>query len=510
MARLKTNSPSRLIQLALVSVIMASCNEPLVLGERRDQSCDLSPNIRPGTLVSFSTFWKAENKEDAALTVLEDRLAERDLLASRTTLTDRASQSESLNQWLTSGNAQSTDVFQANGGSDFLRFVENVPPEDADLCPLSDFAREHQVLGRYFDAALAPHYCGDTLYALPIGIHRINILYVNTQLYARALAHAEAMSVAFPTLSEVQSVEAFLEMIERVASFELDGLTGEPLIPISLDVTSGWPLQVLAHDTLLSSYSAEAYRATWMGRPGGESDEDMVGIFRQLAADVRRLGQVSNAADAVPWTEAIALVARGEALFTVMGDWGSTVIEPAQRDGVELVPFPGAGDNFVYTVDSFAVPRRWDNTGAAAYAWLAHVTNHDSTRLAFAAAKHAIPPVKDLSAEEIDGLGLPYLASTYQEFQRCDEGAANCELLLAVSGLAPASGIDPCFEETASLLAHIAGAPDWSEKNDDSPCKSPIPATSDEAEEQLIEKLLSVSRTAFASSCRQETVISAE
>jgi ABC-type glycerol-3-phosphate transport system substrate-binding protein len=50
-------------------------------------------------------------------------------------------------------------------------------------------------------------------------------------------------------------------------------------------------------------------------------------------------------------------VARGEADFTVMGDWANGVLRTAlERDEVRAVPFPGTEALFVFTSDAFPLP----------------------------------------------------------------------------------------------------------------------------------------------------------
>jgi ABC-type glycerol-3-phosphate transport system substrate-binding protein len=478
------------------------CGDGVELGARRESSCDLNPDSPNEAAVSFSTFWLTENGDGPARTVLKDRIESTGLAVYETARPGRAGQHESVTQWLTSEEDKTIpSVFQANGGSDLMPFADPTPAPTSQLCPLNQLAVEEHLIDNYFTAAIEPLYCGNTLYALPIGMHRVNVLYVNAPLYQEAQRLALEVDTVLPNASEIQSVDEWIDLLRTVDSLEMVGTSGAPLIPVALDGISNWPLQVLAFDAILASYSADAYRAIWTGRPLGETDEYLQGILERMTEDVATIGAFSNLDERKTWVQNVDLVVQGEALFTVMGDWASSLIyDSSGATSVDIVPFPG--DSFVYTVDSFAVPRQWDVNGSGAYAWLT-LTAERATQLDFAAAKHAIPPMKGLSEEELAGLGIERLAENYAEFEACEEDPSECRLLLAVSGLGPASGIDPCYEETGPRLAHIAGAPMWDTIEEPLGCDTPWPESAEEARTQLVEKLIEVSRSRFAQECRR-------
>jgi len=451
-------------------------------------------------VVTLSTFWNNDNGETPALAVLGRYVEYTANALSRIERPNRSAQQEGLRQWLSFDQDQLPDVFQGNTGSDILQFVDD---DNEELCPLEEFASENEIRERYMASTLNSLGCNDTLYGVPMGVHRVNVLYANEQVYGRAQEAALELGVALPELDEILSVEHFVTLTETVQALELAGETGEPLIPLALDGSEGWPLQLLAHDAIFASYSSDAYRGTWMARPEEQSDEELESTFRQALSHVRRLGAASNVADGQSWTDAVDAVGEGTALFTVMGDWGATRLAntPQERD-VVLLPFPGADGNFVYTVDAFAVPRKMNSEGAAARTFLEDVVLNRETLLEFSAAKHSLPPLASLTNEEFNGLPSQDQRDAYLEFQRCNAGGNGCTLLPAVSGLAPASGLNPCFERTGALLAWIAGSSTAAATLRDSECPVLPPASIEEAEEQYVAELLEVSKTQFAAECR--------
>src|SRR5690606_13673316 len=110
------------------------------------------------------------------------------------------------------------------------------------------------------------------------------------------------------------------------------------------------------------------------------------------------------------------------------------------------VPFPGTGEAFVYTPDSFAVPRRGGTDGAGAHVWLREVVSDQTTQVRFANIKNSIPAIRDLDDNTLDGLVHERLRDTYRQFAACQTEGSSCRLLLAVSGLGPPPATDPCLD----------------------------------------------------------------
>jgi hypothetical protein len=170
---------------------------------------------------------------------------------------------------------------------------------------------------------------------------------------------------------------------------------------------------------------------------------------------------------------------------------------------VEVSTFPGTAGTFVYTPDSFAVPRELKKSGFPAHSFLHDVVEAKDALIEFSNAKHSIPPRSDLSDSEVEALTSESLRSTYRQFKSCNESAEACKLLLAVSGLGPPPGTDPCFDEIDALLTYaVTGSAPPEELLDARSCAEPFPRSSAEAESRLIELLLVIGKRGFAADCR--------
>lgn len=506
------------------AIAASACSSVEVIGREHATSCELADydlsdaSWRPRT-VTVATFWAADREEGEALNVLRERLDDltAELLGVRRD--DREDQQLRALEDVASGLVP-WDVYQVNGGSDVLQFVAETPSDNTGLCPLDRLAARdgYDWYGRFYPAAIEPSTCNGSLYALPLGIHRLNTLLFNRQRLgeiAEELGAADSVE-AEARLRELSSAE-FIELVERIGELGDAEFEGMRPVPLAIGTTDDWPILILAFENLLASYDRPSlYEQLWYG----QGSADLEPALERLAADLERLGAVSPKSFPVPpadqcmedvasWQCAVARVAYGHAVFTVMGDWALTQVAPAMRHQVGVVPFPGTSELFVYTPDSFAVPRRRKTRGAEAHLWLAEVIDDLPTQLRFAMKKHAIPAL-ELSPDELSEAweALPdaetrqvpeeteaYLRQSHERFYTC-RSSADCQLLLAVSGLGPPPGRDACFDEMGLVFQRIAGLVD-----------DPITCLGEEEEEpspKAIMKatLMRIAEQGFVPACR--------
>jgi ABC-type glycerol-3-phosphate transport system substrate-binding protein len=498
--------------VVLFGSVASGCGGVEVLGREQPSSCQLADYAtagegEPPEVVTVATFWGSDVNEAKALDVLTDRADSLVPVILEAQLNDRAEQQQTLNAWLIDDAGDLPDAYQVNGGSDVLQWVFENDAENSELCLLDRVAERYGMFERYFEAALAPVSCQGQLFAVPIGIHRVNVLMYSKRALARLEEKASAEGIALPSIESLTSSEEFLDYLELAGSLGVENDAGAPLVPLSVGHSGTWPLTILAFDNMLAGSPGAEYEATWMGRPNGETDDELRPGLERLASQLGRLAPLSNLAERLTWQDATRAVGRGDALFLVMGDWALAQLDDDEREAVAIRPFPGTEDTFVYTPDSFSVPRRDGDDGAAAHLLIREVLDHQPTQLSFARTKQAIPAVRGLDDDALAALQSDYLADSYRRFEACQDAGSECRLLLAVSGLAPAPGADPCFDEVGYLLSRITGVQSQGERDGLLPdsertCPTPLPSTTEEAQEQLVELLLRLSRTAYAAECR--------
>jgi glucose/mannose transport system substrate-binding protein len=393
-----------------------------------------------------------------------------------------------------------------------LRWAQNRDPEGTEVCSLDrlqelpDSRDGYSWRDHYFDAALDPVTCHGNLYGLPVGIHHLNVLFYNRELFAhlRELAHESGVELVEP--GQMDSVDDLLSVLASVAELNATTTKEKPIIPLAIGTESEWPLTIIAFENVLLSLGQHAYERLWQG--GLESfdqkrSDDLRASLQAMLHVLRELYAYSDVSSPVSWQDALRQVGAGEALFTITGDWGFVQLNDEAAARVEAVTFPGTAGWFVYTPDCFAVPRELKKNGSPAHAFLHDVAADTQALIDFANAKHAIPPRKNLTNDQIESLNGESLRSTYRQFASCGSSDGNCELLLAVSGLAPPPGTNPCFDEMDSLLAFaVTGDAPPRDGSVARECQQKLPTTSQEAEGSLIELLLDVATQRFAAACR--------
>jgi glucose/mannose transport system substrate-binding protein len=450
--------------------------------------------------LSIATFW-TDNEDDAFKTLVA-RIDERYRVKTEQMRT-RVDVQRHINEAFET--QELPDVFQVNGGSDVLRWVQQRPSDATDVCPLDRLRDTYRWTNAYFPQTLAPLTCRGNLYGLPVGVHHLNVLFYNRELYAQLAERAQESGVGLVDPSQLTSVYQLLTQLARVAELGITTASGAPLVPLSIGTLNEWPLTIIAFENVLLSLSKGAYETLWMGGLEGDDGTRTAELERTIEEMLRVLESLRDLSDfpeRVSWQDAVRRVGDGEALMTITGDWGwAQLTTPEARAKVATTTFPGTQGTLVYTPDSFAVPRELREDGSTAHYFLHDVVEDKAALIAFSNAKHSIPPRSDLSPTEVDMLDSESLRSTYRQFARCNESPRDCQLLLAVSGLAPPPGAEPCFDQVDALLTFaIAGRlPEPVPANG---CNGPFPETSTQAAARLMELLLDVGRQRFAATCR--------
>lgn len=295
------------------------------------------------------------------------------------------------------------DVFSANNGDEILRWTPcaaSGPPENGPrLRAVNDPALGRTFLtDEWLDASFRPEVI-DTLrcpidggvYALPVGIHRINTLFYNKALF-RAAGYAldDPRGRPFPrTLDELHAAAA------RLAE-HLPPADPRSNLPPSVFAVAGreaWTLSLFFIENVMLSAAEDAgrYEAFWSGR---ECNEPLLESALSHVARLRpHFGSWELSAN-----DALGRVASGQAAMVVMGDWARAEVDP---DVVGSLPFPGTERSFVFTADVFALPSLPTSDAHVGLAWLRAVTG-ERTQREFSAAKNALPARAAMSPERDD------------------------------------------------------------------------------------------------------------
>jgi glucose/mannose transport system substrate-binding protein len=234
------------------------------------------------------------------------------------------------------------DTFQANGGYDLLRWARGVrrggeARATAYLEPL-EFLFESEQWRTVFPKEVLDLVSHDgEAYAVPLNIHRTNAIVMD----ARALAKAE-----------VEPPQTLDELHRAAATLRRKGIT-----PLSIGTRQAWTLSLLAFENLLIAIAGPTfYRELFEGKRSARAPE-----LREMLTELGRLLDAGNPdAPTLAWDEAVDRVRIGSAAMTITGDWAKGYLE--RRGWLEdhdflMTASPGTASAFVFTMDTFGLPR---------------------------------------------------------------------------------------------------------------------------------------------------------
>ncbi|MCV2395446.1 ABC transporter substrate-binding protein [Actinotalea sp. M2MS4P-6] len=260
-------------------------------------------------------------------------------------------------------NGDPPDTFQVHGGAELAAHVAA-----GDVAPLTSL-----VDGTGLAEALGPQVrdlvsVDGTVYAIPVDVHRANLLWANSDVLVEAGLDPSA------TYPDLQS------WFDALAAVRAAGY-----VPLALG--SAWTQVHLLEVVLLARLGAEAYAGLWDG-----STDAMSPAVASAVGDFATLLSFTNAnRSSLDWEDAAGLVAGGDAAFTVMGDWAL----PALGAPVVRAAFPGTDGVYDMVLDAFTAPVGAEHPDGA-QAWLSTVAGAQA-QAAFANVKGAIPARSDIA-----------------------------------------------------------------------------------------------------------------
>lgn len=294
------------------------------------------------------------------------------------------------------------DVFSANNGDEVLRWTPCGAAGNPGAARLHGLTRPELGVSAFDSTWIEDTFppevmstlqCMGETYALPVGIHRINTLLYNKQLFRDAgyAIDGEPGRPLPSTLEELHAAAAALaEHLPQTAS----DVALQPSV-IAVAGREAWTLSLFVIENLMLSLaeSPKQYMDYWMGDNCDDS------LLKRTLEEFVRLR---------PWfgsfelssSDAINRVTNGQAAMMVTGDWAAA--EPA-LETIGTIPFPGTANYFVFSADVFALPDLPSADATKGLAWLRAVTGQ-STQREFSVAKNALPARKELQGELASGL----------------------------------------------------------------------------------------------------------
>lgn len=273
------------------------------------------------------------------------------------------------------------DTFQVHGGAELAARVAA-----GQVQPLTDLYDRLGLADVLPPAVLDQVSVDGVPYAVPVDVHRANLVWANTAVLSAA---------GLDPTARYDSLDSWLEALAAVRA------TGH----VALALGSTWTQVHLLETVLLSRLGPTAYAGLW----DGTTDAASPAVATAVGDFARLLGYTNADRDSLDWQDAATLVTNGDAAFTVMGDWAQQVLGPP----VVWAPFPGTEDVDDMVLDAFAVPVGAPHP-AGAEAWLTTVAGAQ-VQADFANAKGAAPARSDIPLTTLDTYPRTAVAALHSE-----------------------------------------------------------------------------------------------
>jgi ABC-type glycerol-3-phosphate transport system substrate-binding protein len=366
--------------------------------------CNGAEACQPAASLELATWWGTRGELYASFDILKQSY--RRATHSEVELAHQLVTKREHTLWVEahlepSGDApEALDVFSANNGDEVLRWTPcaawGAAPDAPRLVGLTDPGLGPLHLSRsWIEQTFEPRVmetlqCEGETYALPVGIHRINTLFFNKELF-RAAGFAVDAGDGRP----MPSTLAELHDAADAVSLQLPAAEpGALLVPSAFAVAGRepWTLSLFVIENLMVALagSAERYESYWRGE---SCDEDL--LANTLREFVRLWPHLGSPELNAP--EALGRVASGQAAMMVLGDWAAAELDP---ELVGSIPFPGTDRYFVFSADVFALPVHESAGASNGLSWLRTVTERQTQR-DFSVAKSALPARTDLVGEHL-------------------------------------------------------------------------------------------------------------
>jgi glucose/mannose transport system substrate-binding protein len=309
-------------------------------------ACSQTPGQEPRVLELFS--WWVNPGEKAAFDGLVERFQTHfpNTNVVRASPSSPALASTQISARMTSGNPP--DVFQSFGGWEVLRWALNNRSDDsASLLEPQNAAAAAggltDALPNFVRTALSHQ---ATLYAVPLDIPRLNVLFYNKRVLANNGLSPPS------TLAELHQVAAALKP--------------KGIAALALGAKDGSVLSQLLFDAVLVAQSGVVFRDSYLAGLENPADPRIEEALSEITA---LLADSNDNRHLIDWTTAARSVIDGSAAMTLVGDWAKAFfVSAGQKPDVDFgqIPFPGSDGVFVYAIDCFSMPRGVTNVEAAA------------------------------------------------------------------------------------------------------------------------------------------------
>ncbi len=212
--------------------------------------------------------------------------------------------------------------------------------------------------------------------------------------------------------------------------------------PLCIGSSDPWTLALLVFENVFPAIAGpEYYTSYWTGKENPESRQ-----IDDTLAYVSELWPYFNTdANSIDWTAGIDHLFDDESpcVMTVMGDWAKGYLASkgwVAGEDFDQAPFPGSVGTFVFTSDSFLLPKRAPNRSRRGLVPRDHDVRRGADRIQL--LKGSIPVRTDIDPSEFD-----------ETTQRTMKDFASDDLAVARSGLVPGDAFGDLNDSSQAFVS---------------------------------------------------------
>jgi len=289
------------------------------------------------------------------------------------------------------------ETFQANGGWNLLSWVayNNLDARDSKLEELDRYATWASAMP---PAVLDTVRFDGVIYGVPLNIHRLNVLFFNKQVFAD-------IGVPPPTTETLHTLDDLFVLCDAVKA--------KGRAPLALATRDSWPLaHYLFENILVARAGGEYYRNFFRGMQAQDILDSAQ--LRASIADLSKLLSYDADARNRTWDAAVDVMRTGGAAMTIMGDWAKGYVDGKAEEeqtpvALGAIPLPGTADTFVFTTDTFSLPKGASNQDGALK--LLDLVGSKEGQDEFNLVKGSIPAREDAAINRYDDLSKATIAA---------------------------------------------------------------------------------------------------
>jgi len=272
------------------------------------------------------------------------------------------------------------DTFQAHAGYEMAPYIQA-----NQLSPIDDIWTE-DMKKNYPDVIEQMVIFNGHYYAVPINVHRANVIWYNKKIF-------DQYGIDPSSIKTIDDLFAVAEKLKQ------EGVT-----PFALGDRNKWPATQV-FEVLLVAVGGIDYYEKFIN--GEISDNDPT--LRKVLEYFVKYVEYSNPDHAAKtWDEACAMVYKGEAAMTLMGDWANGYFkangwQPNVDYGAIIIP----ANTYDLVIDTFVLPAKAAHPDAAKK-WLSFIGTVEAQNT-FNPIKGSIPPRMDAPSDPYDPIQKAFM-----------------------------------------------------------------------------------------------------